>query len=878
MEKKDRKSKRTLRSEYPEIAEQWHPTLNEELTPADVPPRSNKKVWWICSVGHAYQRTVDKQVTRKNASCPVCNGKLYVPGVNDVKTKNPDIAKEWNYSVNGEKRPEDYSYISSEKVGWKCSACGHEWETRIKNRCIEGHGCPKCATKKIWKTRYSNMDLGITDPALLEEWDYELNEKGPECYAPQSGQVVHWRCKKCGYRYTSKINNKANGRKCACCQRKVVVPGINDLATTHKELASEWDYEKNGDLRPENVLYGTRRAVYWKCPRGHSYKASINHRTSAGRETNCPICNSGKQTSFAEQAFFYYIRQVFPTAINSYKDIFDNSMELDIYIPDEKIAVEYDGVYWHNKKSAVPEREQRKYEICKEHSIKLVRVRENSSKDSDISPADYKIYIPADGTDMKALSSAIKETVKYLMENSINDAKDINNDIPEIDIAKDRFKIMAYLQGPVRNSVKKVAPELVADWDYEKNGELQPDMISAGTSQPVNWKCHTCGYEWEAPVYHRAKSHTGCPNCLGLVFKKGVNDLKTKNPELLIDWDYEANTANNIFPEDIMFNSGKPVNWVCHTCGYKWIIPLRNRSVQGKGCIQCGYEAGTKTKQKKYLEEQGCITDPLLLKEWDYEKNEKIGLSPDELIPGCNKYAFWKCSKCGYEWKAPIARRSKGAGCRKCADKANPDLKRRRLIEKGRGLTNKLLIEEWDYEKNLKIPQEYTFGSDVKVHWICSKCGYKWIAAIHSRNKGAGCPACAGNIVVPGRNDLSTVKPELAEEWDYEKNIGIKPSQVSYSSGQKYWWKCPKGHDSYMANPAHRVNGTGCPICGNIIIGEKASKPIDQLSLEGEFIRTFKSAKVAGEELGINRAGICRAISKGTTSGGYRWRHHIEKS
>ena len=869
--------KRTLKSEHPDIAELWHPTFNEELTPADVSPRSNKKVWWICSVGHAYQRTVDKQVTRTNSSCPVCNGKLYVAGVNDVKSKYPEIADEWNYEINRDKRPEQFSFISSEKVGWKCKECGTEWETRIKNRCIEGHGCPQCASRKRWEKRYSNMTLGITDPSLLEEWDYELNEKGPECYTPQSGKTVHWHCKKCGYRYTAKINNKANGRKCACCQRKVVVPGINDLATTHKELANEWDYEKNGDLRPENVLYGTRRAVYWKCPRGHSYKASINHRSSSGRETNCPICNSGRQTSFAEQAFFYYIRKVFPTAVNSYKDIFDNAMELDIYIPDIKIAIEYDGVYWHQKKSVIPEREQRKYEICKEHSIKLLRVRENSTKEDDVSPADYKVYIESDGTDMQALSKAIIETIKYLIDNTSDESNNIEDTIPVIDIAKDRFRIMSYLQGPVKNSVQEVAPELVKDWDYEKNGDLKPDMISAGSSQSVNWICHTCGYEWEAPIYHRAKSHTGCPKCLGLVFEKGINDLKTKNPELLIDWDYEANSANNIFSDEIMFNSGKTVNWICHTCGYKWSIPLRNRSVQGSGCIQCGYEAGQKTKQKKLLEEQGCITDPLLLSEWDFEKNAEIGLSPYEVTPGSNKYAFWTCSKCGYKWKAPIARRSNGVGCRKCADKANPDLKRKRLIEQGQALTNQLLLEEWDYEANAKSPQEYTMGSNFKAHWICSKCGYKWAAAIHARNKGAGCPACAGNILVTGRNDLATVKPELAKEWDYEKNVDINPNQVSYSSGKKYWWKCTKGHASYLADPAHRSNGTGCPLCAKEIMSEKASKPIDQLTLNGEFIRTFKSAKSAEAELGINSSGIGNAIRKGTTSGGYRWRHHIEE-
>ena len=187
------------------------------------------------------------------------------------------------------------------------------------------------------------------------------------------------------------------------------------------------------------------------------------------------------------------------------------------------------------------------------------------------------------------------------------------------------------------------------------------------------------------------------------------------------------------------------------------------------------------------------------------------------------------------------------------------------------------MLKEWDYEKNSEIglfPEELPPGSNKSAHWICSKCGYRWTADIRSRNKGAGCPACAGNIVVSGRNDLATMRPDLAREWDYQKNINVNPGQISYSSGLKCWWICPVGHNSYMASPSHRVSGTGCPICGNMRIAEKACKPVDQLSLNGEYIRTFKSTKEASEAFGLSSGAISNAIRKGSTSGGFRWRHH----
>ncbi len=714
-------------------------------------------------------------------------------------------------------------------------------------------------------------DLETLYPELSKEWHPLLNGTLHPCdVLPGSNRKVAWLCSKCGYIWEAVINNRVNGRGCPCCANKVAVKGVNDLATTHPEIAKEWYQPLNGDVTPHDVTHGCGKKYSWLCPRGHVYSATVLHRTN-GVGTKCPICNSGRQTSFTEQALFYYVKKVFPSAVNSYKDIFVKGMELDIYIPDLKIGIEYDGVYWHHKKRATYEREQRKYDICKEHGIKLFRVREQKKHEDESPAADWCLFLSNDKPDDSEFNQAVKKVIKQVISES--HIKGVR--IPSINVNRDRFEILAYLKGPVKNSVQELAPELVSEWDFKKNGELKPDMIAGGLSQSVHWVCSTCGYSWETPIYNRVKSHTGCPKCAGLVFEKGVNDLKTKNPELLVDWDYEANSHDGIYPDSIMFNSSKRAKWICHKCGNKWSIPVRSRSVDGSGCIKCGYEYGKKLKQKRLLEKQGSISDSLLLEEWDFERNAELGLFPDKLTSGSNKSAYWICSKCGYKWKAPIARRNKGAGCRKCADKLIPDLKRKALIEQGRALTDELLIKEWDYEQNKKKPQEYTIGSRVKAHWICSKCGHKWAAAINNRCKGVGCPACAGNIVVPGKNDIATKHPELLSEWDYEKNVDVNPKQVSGSSHHKYWWKCTAGHDSYLASPSHRANGTGCPICGNLRIAEKTRKPVDQLSLEGEYIRTFNSVKEASESLNLTNGAISNAIRKGATSGGYRWRHHI---
>ena len=104
---------------------------------------------------------------------------------------------------------------------------------------------------------------------------------------------------------------------------------------------AEWDFEKN-TIPPSSVAVMSNKIAYWVCPKGHKYTKAIYQRVSG---SDCPICNRARRTSFPEQCFFYYIKELYPDAINSYKDIFDNGMELDSYIPTIKTGIEYDGVY-----------------------------------------------------------------------------------------------------------------------------------------------------------------------------------------------------------------------------------------------------------------------------------------------------------------------------------------------------------------------------------------------------------------------------------------------------------------------------------------------------------------------------------------------------
>ena len=146
---------------------------------------------------------------------------------------------------------------------------------------------------------------------------------------------------------------------------------------------------------------------------------------------------------------------------------------------------------------------------------------------------------------------------------------------------------------------------------------------------------------------------------------------------------------------------------------------------------------------------------PELIAEWS---DRNLPLTPDSVTFGSNKKVWWK-GACGHEWETSIKARSSGEKCPICSGA--------RVIE-GINDLNTLKPEvasEWS-EKNEIKPTEVSIGSHKKVIWKC-KLGHEWIATVKSRtiNK-TGCPYCSHNKVLAGFNDLATLFPEVANEWN----------------------------------------------------------------------------------------------------------------
>ena len=778
--KRPKKGINDLETLFPEIAKEFHPTKNGELKPSDFFARSNRVVWWLCPNGHEYDMMINNRTGTKQQNCPICSGKRIIKGLNDFPTTNPELMDRWDYEKNTDLDPYtlgpgsnkyawwkcehghsfrsmvyrmvqswkgmncpvcrnfkvqegendlttthphllkewDYSKNkvlptqviagTNKKVWWKCGH-GHSWEAVVASRALRNLGCPYCSHQKLLP---GFNDVATLHPEILDYWDYEKNEKPPsEFIGEYSNKEIWLKCEK-GHSFKSRIAEFCRGNRCPVCANKKIEIGYNDLATTHPSLVKEWDYEKNIDITPQEVTRGSDKKVWWKCEKGHSWKAVISSRV-AGR--GCPHCLKEYQVSLTEKAFSFYLSKYFKVVIENIHLDCMKKKELDIYIPTLRLAVEYDGHQWH--KSA--KRDLEKDLLCKENGITLIRIREDGCAKYE-SPAHF-IECKQTHGNIVQLKEPINEMIELI--NNLFSLKIPLVDSIENDVTAINESFYSYNKA---NSLAYKKPALLTEWDYEKNGQLKPDMISAGSNSKVWWKCKH-GHSWLAVVSSRVRGN-GCPYCNGKYVLTGFNDLASQYPNLVEEWDYELN--KDLDPTKILATSNTIAYWKCKH-GHSWKTKISTRTRMGSGCPTC---AGLTPEKGK---NDFATLYPELAKEWDYEKNG--GLKPSDVLPGSEKRVWWICPK-GHSYDTLVAVRAK---------------------------------------------------------------------------MNCGCPVCSNKRIQAGYNDLATLHPELVEEWDFEKNGDLLPTQVGGNGGshKEIWWKCKKGH-SWKTKLSTRISlHTGCPQC-----------------------------------------------------------------
>ena len=244
--------------------------------------------------------------------------------------------------------------------------------------------------------------------------------------------------------------------------------------------------------------------------------------------------------------------------------------ELDIYLQDYNLAIEYDGKNWHKS----IENDLKKDFICKKNNIQIIRIREIGCPRYNSNSLKYEVH---EGN-LKDLENAIKFIFNYINTNYNKNYK------TEIDIEKNRTKIYEIMELQEKNnSILNKCPKILEYWDSSMNGLIKPEQISYSSIKPFYLTCSK-GHKWKTNAQSFIKS-PNCPICSHHRILVGYNDLKTVNPKLALEFDLEKNNGKTA--EDYMANSGKKVWWKCSKCNYEWEAKIIKRNKGGNRCPKC---------------------------------------------------------------------------------------------------------------------------------------------------------------------------------------------------------------------------------------------------------------------------------------------------
>jgi hypothetical protein len=499
-------------------------------------------------------------------------------------------------------------------------------------------------------------------------------------------------------------------------QPRKPVPG-RSLAESFPEVAKQWDRGRNGALTPQDVLPGTHRKAWWRCPRApeHVWQADISSR-SAGR--GCPYCANRKIDSSSNLAYLY------PDVARTWHPTRNGTLR-----PDEVPPGSPRHVWWRCRNASDHEWRATIYERAKRGtgcpfcaarrlslSNSLARARPDLAKFWH--PTKNGAFTPRDVSATAHLKVwwRCSRTVEHVWEATVG-SRSRGNGCP----------YCSNRRVGATNNLAHLHPALARTWHPVRNGTLRADQVPPGTPRVVWWKCpKAVDHEWRAAIYLRAKRGKACPFCAG--YRLSVtNCLARVRPDVAKLWHLTKNGA--LTPWDVFPGSGRLVWWKCPRApDHVWHGSIATRARHG-----CPFCKGRRVCASNSL----ANVAPSLAAQWHPRRNGK--LRPVDVFHRANRVAWWNCGVApDHEWHAVVAdRRRSGAGCPFCAG-------RRVSVTNSLAKLFPKVARQWHHARNHGVtPADVLAATRDLVWWRCA-LGHEWRASVRARTAGGkACPMCA---------------------------------------------------------------------------------------------------------------------------------------
>ncbi|WP_430459403.1 zinc-ribbon domain-containing protein [Rhodococcus opacus] len=491
-----------------------------------------------------------------------------IPGRTDLTTLRPEVAAEW-HPIRNTRQPCEFSPGSGFRAWWQCDQ-GHAWEALIKKR-TAGRGCPVCAGKLV---EIATNDLASLHPSLAQEWDITQNDRGPTEVTPGSRYRAQWVCRQ-GHRWSAPVVQRASKRNgCPVCSGRVPNPGETDFATTHPELAAEWDQDLNL-TRPEQVKAASTAMIWWKCAHGHTWQAMVRTRI---RGAGCKVCSQLAREAKRE---------------NEQAGIKRRGL---VSVAETDVAA-----HWSTRNESPASRfarmsNQKAWWTCglgHEYRATIAHVTGGSGCPYCAGQRVLKGF-----NDLQTTHPTIAASWHH-ERNSLSPTEITKGSMAKVwwrcglghewecstnnRVTSERG--CAVCCGIVVlagfNDLESQRPGVAKDW--HPCNELKPSDVHHGSARKVWWMC-PLGHEWKTSVNKRNGGGQGCPICANRQVLRGFNDLASNHPHLLAEWMFDRN--HPLVPTQITSGCNRRVWWQCSK-GHQWYTSPNKRAHENQGCARC---------------------------------------------------------------------------------------------------------------------------------------------------------------------------------------------------------------------------------------------------------------------------------------------------
>lgn len=695
----------TLAEAFPELAAQWDYELNGDITPDNVSYGSHKNVWWKCPIcGHSYQKKIANRTApakRKTESkyCPICLGRVIIPGYNSLKAKYPEIvSQEWDYEKNT-LDPDTIPPCFRTKVWWKCPN-GHSYASLPGNKILNNGGnCPFCSSQKLCK----ETSLGVINPELAKEWHPTKNGTiTPFDVFANSNKSYWWLCPICGHEWKATCSNRnfskrgcphcANGRSSSVPEQlmfrmiKCVFPdAVNrhlikrdemDVYIPSKNIGFEYDGQRfhNQKKLPKDIAK-TERLI------------SNGITLYRFRENDCPKINVEgcivipiiytPEYEDLEVKLKDVLHRLSPEdSLQNFR--FENIIN--------DVRAELDCLPYEQSFAAAEAKKR-------EEGIKPIAIWDNEAN----APLTPEMVMPFSE---KIVSWICPVNPKHKWKNTVKSVS-LGYGCKRCS-KRHQYTTEEWIEEAKKVHGAKYKYYLVKYVDYN----TKVDIV-----------CPIHGPFSQIPYFHLQGQ--GCPYCSHQKFHPSES-LAVLYPEIATQWDYELNKDTGYTPNNIGIDSRKKFYWHCtNGCNHSFLATIAYRVNRNSGCAVCHGKQVSRETSLGYLY-------PDLAKEW-CEENDK---TPFEVTPGSEYKALWKCSNPNHEpYRCMVICRTKQhVGCVYCSSRGKKHPK--------------------DYEDelhakfpNITILKPFSKSKE-RIECKCEDCGYVWQPYPYSLLKNQGCPQC----------------------------------------------------------------------------------------------------------------------------------------